>query len=930
MLSGFIISACLISSIFAWSNVSSIVFAEDHLENNFLISLSKPSPTYLVLMMKRTKYEYPIWDTYSLLKSEELVSAVEPVYITTCLFNTENKSDSYVWFPKPRNPILMGTVFIANNSFLKFIQDEMKLIEENLSIDDGVLISNRMVSQINETLGVSIQVGSKINFAIATKIPNFLERYNQLKFWKRVFFENLTVKGIYEWTSQDTLITTTLGTKKLAGNSLFMSSSLLNSTVRASFEEDILNSPGPPKLFVQIDPKEASSRGISNLKDEIEKLLIKIKASCEGEIVSISATEEIMRLISAYINSRFIILYILPVVILSILVTIYASEATFERKRNIGGILRARGFSSRQLYIIFTVESLSIALVGTILGFALGLLLGCWISAAKGVFQYDLASFQRFLNKVTVSPQEFLYSFISSATIPVFYTIGKARAFASGDIITTSSLENKLDKNRGLSYNVGFWKIEFKGIGIPYVLLMGMIISLAFIRWITSLLISRATVIFLYLIILAHWLLFAYFFGLVIIEILPYISRMLLKKPKGFLISIDLKSQKIFVPMLVLLISASSIMVFSLMTVESIQDNLVKEIRYAIGCDFRIYTSQEQPVSFARNLQGNSSFFSSVMPVLTSHSSIAMFYSIKIIGIDPMLYKNMSLWMPTSIINPSYEQALDALARNPNGTIISEYLSNALRLDLNGQVKIGGRNFVVVGIMRSTPGFGEAHPRYGSAKESLGFQETGDYVIVNQKALLENGINKTRLFFARSKKGASVEEIMEHLSNMTEVDSVYSPMTFDLSKRDIYKFMYLQGIYGSLSSQFIITILVSIVFLTFYLDYITSQRTVEYAVIRAVGATRKDIKVLILAKWIIIVLTALITGLIVGAIYSICLFDIIPYMFPFRGLVPYRALMPVFNVTAGFGVMMLAMTLIIYLFARRASSKDVTRALRNL
>lgn len=941
---GFIIGVAMVSAIFTWTETGSVIFSKDHLERSFQIVLTKPltddwyvDPVFLLFY--HPKFQYTIWETYNLLQNDSFVSRVEAVYSTKCLFNTENKSDSFLWFPKPEKPILIGSVFMANDSFLKIIQDELGL--ENVSLgNNGVLVSRSFAHQLEVKLGISIKVGSNISFAIATRIPKTSEGEITLKYWERVFFENLTVKGIYDWVNPNSFVSRSLHTYWHA-DSLFMPLSLVNSTVREALESDaptLERRPGPPKLFVQLNADEVVRRDIMNLEREIEKLRTRVSYPIENEISFSWDTEQISRFIDAYYRSRTLLIYILPVVDLSACVVIFSSEVTFGRRRREAGILRARGADSRQLYILFIAEFLILALIGTAVGFTFGVLLGCLIPSTTGLFQYDSATFNKFLAHIEISPYSYFVSFIVCVMIPLLYAFGKARSYSSTDIATTLSSRME-SRTESLRYIMGAWEIEVKGLHIRYVFFLLMLVSLLFVRWLVNLSsLSMSSSLFLFIILLSHWSVFAYATALAIDKALPMLSKVftLVLGPKGKLVVLDLKRKKFFTSMITVLILASSIMTFSLVEAETAQNNLKNQVRYAIGCDLRIVTAYEVPWSFAQNLTKIPGI-SKVTPVLY-YRVVFGSHVINLIGVDPTVYEDIGFWTPTSFVHPTYERALELLAENPNGTVISSFVADALKLDLNSQIRITklvhnrivNYNLTVLGIMRSAPGFGDANPTSELVKGSFGFHEESKFFIVNKDFLISKGVTATNLFFASVDEETDVKGIIDTLLEMPEIEAVYSLETFDLGKVDIYRFLYMQGVTGSLDIQFLITVAIGIVSLAFFLEYMISERSVEYAVMRALGATRKDIKALIFIECILVISLSLIAGLLLGMVYSTLLFDLLLQIFPFKSVVPYVIAMPILPIGAGFGLIFIIALLGIHLSTKKAEKTDIAGILRNL
>jgi len=931
---GFIIDVSMVSAILTWTDTGPMIFAKDHLERSLQLSLSKPDSFQLKYYLKRENYSYSIWDTYAFAERKPLVGKIEVVYSSMFLFNTENKSDSYVWFPESTEPMVRGPVFIANDTFLSLFQDQLRL-EGNLTLgENGVLLSRSLISQLNNTFG-TFKIGSNLSFALATRIAEFSPtKENTLGYWKRVFFKDLTIKGIYDWIPRDSLADRELTTKKLSSNSMFMPLSLVNAMVLRSMEYPYTYSPGPPKLFIQLNAEEVARHGIENLGGEIDRLKMEIFYSFESEIYIYTDIDQVSKFIEAYSQFRTLLIYILPVVNLSVGTTILSSEVVFGGRKQEAGILRARGASSHQLYILFIIEFLLLALIGVTLGFFLGVFLGCLIPATNGLFQYDPVTFKKFLTYATFSQYNFLFAFLACGVPPLIYAFSKAKSYASMEAMRAIT-QGARSKGR-VTYTVGLWEIEVKGVSISYIFFAGLLATLVFIkRVISNIPLTMGSGIPFYILLLLHWSLLIYATALIMSKALPILSRAFtfLLGTKGLFLMLNFKRQRIFVPLMMILMLTSSIMVFSLVEAETTKENISNQIRYAIGCDLRIYTTHTQPISFAQSLTKNfSHLISNATPVIHSYFKIGNFY-ITVIGVDPMLYKNMGFWVPASFESPIHEQALISLARNPNGVLINKFLSDTLSLDPDSQVEVTlpqPMRLTVAGIIRSAPGFGDANSEFINVKGNLGFQERTMFVIVNKDLLVSMGIDKTSLFFASAKEGTDMKETVKILSKLPGISDVYSPSTFNLSNVDIDRFLYMQGVVGSLTFQFLITIFIGIVSLSFFLGYMISKRGVEYAVMRAIGATRKDITTLIFTESLEVVLFSLIAGSIIGLAYSIVLFDLSLWIFPFSSLVPYTPIVPITTLFVSFVMLFLAMSLGSYLPARRAGRTAVTEMLRNL
>jgi ABC-type lipoprotein release transport system permease subunit len=364
----------------------------------------------------------------------------------------------------------------------------------------------------------------------------------------------------------------------------------------------------------------------------------------------------------------------------------------------------------------------------------------------------------------------------------------------------------------------------------------------------------------------------------------------------------------------------------------------MKQIRYAIGCDLRIATPEKEPMDLAQNFTSDYLFsanITEVMPVLHVYGLLAGRH-VKIIGVNPAAYLEIGFWVADSFVNTSATQALTSLANDPNGAIISRSDAETLGLGVNDAITIESEgvvaNHTIVGVLTSAPGFGIANPERSSIIRSIGFQEPDRFLLVNKDAPLFVSQAwyhqyKTNLFFAKVEEGVEEAALVETLSRLLEEDTVYSPMTYNPG---LYRSLYLQGATGILNIQLMMSIVIGIVIETFLIGYITSKKSREYAVMRAVGATRRDITIMIFVEVIAMLSFSTATGLLVGFLYSKVLFDLLLAIFPFASIVPYALIVPPLTIAVSFGVIIAAMLVISYSTAKKAGRTEVARLLRNL
>src|SRR3990170_323839 len=147
---GFLIGVSMIVAFMTWTDTGTIVFAKNHLKRDFQLVVTKPSWK----TMEASTYE--IYDetlrTCSCIREDPMVGRVEMFYSTFGFFNTENKSNNYLWYPINKTaiegePLLNASVFIATDSFLELFREELNLFG-NFSLNKNeVLMSRNLIEK---------------------------------------------------------------------------------------------------------------------------------------------------------------------------------------------------------------------------------------------------------------------------------------------------------------------------------------------------------------------------------------------------------------------------------------------------------------------------------------------------------------------------------------------------------------------------------------------------------------------------------------------------------------------------------------------------------------------------------------------------------------------------------------------------------------
>ena len=316
-----------------------------------------------------------------------------------------------------------------------------------------------------------------------------------------------------------------------------------------------------------------------------------------------------------------------------------------------------------------------------------------------------------------------------------------------------------------------------------------------------------------------------------------------------------------------LIVLTVSISIFSTYYSESLVYNTQKNVDYLIGSDFKVFTDEES-IDFANQISTLPGVESAVSLSQTTGSIGS--YSILLIGIDPLNYLTSCYWDSESIIEGTGpDQIMEKLEENySEGIVINDFLADKLRIGVSDIVAVHrlfgsigeGYNFSIKGVLQSAPGIGKM---YSSNLAIESFARFGGIVLVHED-LLQNFMSSTSRIFLVKSSDTSVEGFnltKNSLESFPDIRKVYDRnQRLEVS----YDFMGISGVAGILSADFILALLISIIGVGVFYNYVISERLEEYAVFRAFGGTKNQVFALVLSETLITVLFGIILGFGLG------------------------------------------------------------------
>ena len=401
--------------------------------------------------------------------------------------------------------------------------------------------------------------------------------------------------------------------------------------------------------------------------------------------------------------------------------------------------------------------------------------------------------------------------------------------------------------------------------------------------------------------------------------------------------------------LLLILSLTFSLTSFTLVEAQTYQNNVNRQIEYYMGSDLRVLTTPS-PITVVDELHAISGVNNAtgVIEVTAKIGTV----EIHLFGIDPSTYLDLGKWQSTSTIGADPQTIFAALASKPNAVVLPHHLANQFNKHSGSSLNITvydqhglfleEKPFEVVGEFLSAPGFGYANPSdplaITSPTSGFGFQVNHayafchvDYFLVEIPSWKSNPfVNLTQLIFANLTPATNPNEVVNAVQELNFVRVVWTPQTFNLIEIDLEAALFLQGVVSLLSVTFCAALVTSLVALTVFVNAVLKERELEYAIMRALGGTKRQLVLIIVGEFVGMVLGAFLFGIILGFVFSwLTMFALLKW-FPIPFILPFTLEYSNPMLSAVLGLVTICMLAGIYLPARRVGALQIRTILRTL
>ena len=942
LLIGIIIAVTLVSSIFVWTDTGGRVAIDDYFNNT-------PFHYYVVQNPHFPNDDpnaiYPVRDYV------ERMDTTQETYIvrsSIALFEIGDlrPDDYYLPFPYARG-IKDCQAFFTDNDFLTRAEQSFTLIDGTFRItDNSILLSQRVVEDLETVMGLQIGVGSYLDVAFARNY-----RYaDQIGDLNPVYRTGLRVAGIYEvQVTLDPLLQSFPSQSRqnwdpIQGQEVIFGwtdSMILSNTVLDLGDYDFISRWVMfPRLLVEVDPAAFYSAGIDQTIRILDGEFNRVEQNFDVFLGGRDALGYLMSYIESYHERRIMGVLVLPMVILSLLSTTFTTTLFISGRRPEVAILRSRGASYRQLYGTMLFEFGFLAIVGLILGGFLGAIIGCLIPSASSFLIFDMNIFFHYLNLIKLDPLVWVVAGLITILPAAIYTILVTRSFLQTELYSAIRGENS-------RWKVSNWMRMLYVFSVIVVFWPLLVVFLAQP-------LAADLALFVFILAIAFWVLLSDAVARLIKPSVASFSRIFRpffgQKSHLFAQSIRVRRSRL-VPLLIILLLTFSVTVFSAIQAQTYQSHVNRQIEYFLGSDVRVYcgpvpTTRANEIAALSQIEAATGF-------VELRSYVGTDIQFRMIGIDPAAYAVVGNWDSSSMIGDNWQDVLDRLANNVDGVIFPAHIANELGKGVGdtilvyvwdqGLQKVENKTMDIVGICHTAPGFGYSNPSTPEASMSdnpgYGFQKGQPFAFCHQDFMLVElparepspyVFDRTQMFLARSRSRTNVISAISAVQSLDFVYYTWSPTTFDLELEYPEGYLYSQGVISLLSIGFLASLTISVVALTVFVNTIVQERKTEYAIMRAMGGTRRQVTALVLGEFVGLILAAFLFSMLMGFVFSQVLMQTILHLFPQPYATPFIVIYPVSLLVAVLGLVVLGLIAGAYLPARRAGQIEVSAILRNL
>ncbi|CAM3572929.1 ABC transporter permease [Marinicrinis lubricantis] len=678
------------------------------------------------------------------------------------------------------------------------------------------------------------------------------------------------------------------------------------------FQEELLEKKNVPldvaKWYYNIDLREIQTSQLSALSSTLEEIDSEVYQLLKNTKVDLSFDDMLKEFRTQSLQLQSLLFTLAaPMIAMVFYYIAMNSKQSLERQRSDIAVLRSRGGSTRQIFMVYFLEGLLLGGTALILGPLIGWFMAKSIGSSNG--------FLTFVNRksipVDINMDAVLYG-VLTVVIALLASLIPALSYARKSIVNVKQSMARADRNP-------FWMRWFIDIALVAVSGYGwyMFNENKFLSMRSGLSSNELQVQPLLFFVPA---LTIFSLGLVFLRIFPWllklfnwIGRKFMPVPLFLTLTQLSRSAKAYYPLMLLLILTLGLGVYNASSARTIDLNSTERIQYQYGTDvvvksvwegfIEVYpeapdngggngnggngsgggsggnggggqpsgqpggnpgqngppptvTYREPPFRIFEQLEG----VESAARVLKTPGNAVVAGKTAgqgtVLGIDNTTFGNVAWFRDGDLLPHHQNEYLNLLGFHEAAVLVPEGFAKRYRLEpgniMNISINQQSVEFVVAGIVPYWP---SQYP-----DEEPFFITNLDY-IYDQVPMIPYEV------WLKMKAGALTAPLMEELANQGIQLASIEDMRIELAQQE--KHPSRGGVFGILSLGFLVSVIVSLVGYVLYWFFNLSSRVVQFGVLRAMGLSRKQLTGMLLLEQGFTAGLAICLGIVIGKIASL-------------------------------------------------------------
>ncbi len=927
----------LFASTMVWGDTGVYVSIYQHLEQNTyqLNFVGNPDlPQSLNMADEYLSHDGLVESTYRMNTTVGLISGYNAngTFVNTSFSDSKQYDiSSFVYTQHIKDT----RVIFIDNEFLNISKRDF-FVQGSFNLHPGeVLVSSYFIYLAEHVFDLYFKINDTINVDVLTGAV--VTQPAPLGSLGRVRVSSLKIVGIYDPRTTDSIIERALPSMQRANwiqasNTYYSVLGLRDSVMMLKDEIAPVSiseeSFFPQTTLVRLSARGLSSGGPNNIVSNVFSLAYRTQDLYNVTWEGADKVWGIYNAVQDYITSLSLSILALPVILLALFFSVFAAD-TFMAPRTVEiGVIRSKGASYSQVSAIFLWETLIISGLAVLMGIILSVFFAPLIPASTSFMTFDWSVYLYYLDRTVVTNSTILRAIGLTVLPSMLFILYRARKAAQTEIGLT--LMEVTEDPTEQTESHGFT------IGASIVLLIVVLILMV--------LLPKSPTFFLMELSLgtAAWFFLAYNGSKLSRVGLARISEKLsFALGQKNLISagyLKMRKGRIIPLMVVLALTMSTTIAFAVQS-ESFRVDLNREVTYAVGADLRIDTTSKF-LNYSDTL-ATVDGVEDIFPVLSTWAGVAS-TDITVEALDASAYATIGKFDESSFPNQEAQSVLGDLATTPNGIIISEFLAGFMNktvgdnivLEMSGVGATQFVSFVVVGTVYTAPGFGYASINDvppSALGAGFGFQAGYTGFALANLDFVSNTIQKdtTNLFMANLATGTNHTQLFYDLWSLPGVYPT-TPQDFNLKGRSLQTALFLNTVEGLFSLGFMMSLILSIFALSISLGSVVRERRKEYAIMRAIGGSQRQIVGMVFSEFSGVVIASLLLSLILGAVFGYIMGFILNGMLPFSRMLAASLEFPIQFLSIVLLIEIVTMIVGAYLPAREASRTEPAVVLRNM